>query len=466
MSNYSQITSFTPKDALITGNPLKLLRGSEFDAEFAAIATAIATKLDSASVPVGANPSATIGLSATNGAAATFMRSDAAPALSQSIAPTWSATHTFTTAVSGGTAPILLSSASPGTVSRETDAAANTQYWRTYINGGQYVQDITDDAFGTVRNWLVVSRATGAISSLVFGNATNNPTYQFLGTGTSTFGGPALLPDGSTSNPAMAWANNTNTGLYRNAANSVAFAINGAFGGEVRFIATNAQLLGSADGAAAPYHSWNADADSGLARIGADQIGLVTGGTSRLTISTTAFTGTLPWQGQDGSVGTPALSYSSDATTGFYRTASGDVSFSAANSRVFRMFAAASGGAQVADFGGTLQTVGFREVPQNSQSANYTLVLADSGKHILHPNGGGAGDTFTIPANASVAYALGTAITFINRDSNSISIAITSDTLVLANSTSTGTRTLAQNGVATAVKVESTLWVISGTGLT
>lgn len=51
-----------------------------------------------ASIPSGANPSGTIGLAAVNGAAATFLRSDGAPALSQAIAPTWSALHTFTLA--------------------------------------------------------------------------------------------------------------------------------------------------------------------------------------------------------------------------------------------------------------------------------------------------------------------------------------------------------------------------------
>lgn len=42
-----------------------------------------------------ANPSASVGLSAVNGSASTFMRSDAAPALSQSISPTWTGNHTF-----------------------------------------------------------------------------------------------------------------------------------------------------------------------------------------------------------------------------------------------------------------------------------------------------------------------------------------------------------------------------------
>lgn len=43
----------------------------------------------------GANPTASVGLSAVNGVATTFLRSDGAPALSQSIVPTWTGIHTF-----------------------------------------------------------------------------------------------------------------------------------------------------------------------------------------------------------------------------------------------------------------------------------------------------------------------------------------------------------------------------------
>lgn len=50
MSNYAQITSFGPKDALITGNPAKLIKGSEIDPELAAISAAIQSKLDAASL--------------------------------------------------------------------------------------------------------------------------------------------------------------------------------------------------------------------------------------------------------------------------------------------------------------------------------------------------------------------------------------------------------------------------------
>lgn len=54
-------------------------------------------------LPAGANPTASVGLSAVNGVATTFLRSDGAPALDQSIAPTWTGIHTFTNGVTTGT---------------------------------------------------------------------------------------------------------------------------------------------------------------------------------------------------------------------------------------------------------------------------------------------------------------------------------------------------------------------------
>jgi hypothetical protein len=46
MSNYTQTTNFATKDALASGNPLKVVKGTEINVEFANIATAVATKAD------------------------------------------------------------------------------------------------------------------------------------------------------------------------------------------------------------------------------------------------------------------------------------------------------------------------------------------------------------------------------------------------------------------------------------
>lgn len=110
--------------------------------------------------------------------------------------------------------------------------------------------------------------------------------------------------------------------------------------------------------------------------------------------------------------------------------------------------------------------VGFRNAPVNSRSADYTLVLADSGKTIFHPASDNNARTFTIPANSSVAYPVGTVVSFINLAVANVTIAITSDTMYLAGPGTTGSRTLAQFGIASALKVSSTDWVISGNGLT
>jgi hypothetical protein len=113
--------------------------------------------------------------------------------------------------------------------------------------------------------------------------------------------------------------------------------------------------------------------------------------------------------------------------------------------------------------------VGYLNIPQNSQSAAYTLVLADAGKHILHPSTDANARTFTIPSNASVAYPIGTAVTFINMTSQVVTIAINTDTMYLSTtgdlSGSTGSRSLVQYGSATAIKITSTNWLISGSGL-
>ena len=106
-------------------------------------------------------------------------------------------------------------------------------------------------------------------------------------------------------------------------------------------------------------------------------------------------------------------------------------------------------------------------IPQNIQAADYTLVLSDGGKHILHPGTDGPSRTYTIPANSAVEFPIGTVVTFVNQNgAGVVSIAITTDVMRLAGVGTTGTRTLAANGVCTALKITSTEWIISGVGLT
>lgn len=107
----------------------------------------------------------------------------------------------------------------------------------------------------------------------------------------------------------------------------------------------------------------------------------------------------------------------------------------------------------------------YPQIPQTSLSAATTLDATHANRHILHPAADNNARTFTIPANASVAYPIGTVIVFVNKI-NVVTIAITSDTLTWAPSGGTGSRSLAANSIATALKIASTEWIISGVGLT
>lgn len=105
-------------------------------------------------------------------------------------------------------------------------------------------------------------------------------------------------------------------------------------------------------------------------------------------------------------------------------------------------------------------SIGYRGAPQNAQTGAYGLVLADNGKTVPNTTGG-----WTIPSNASQAFPLGATIVLYNNSGSAQSIAITTDTLRQAGTTNTGTRTLAGYGLATVMKVDTTVWVISGAGL-
>jgi len=106
--------------------------------------------------------------------------------------------------------------------------------------------------------------------------------------------------------------------------------------------------------------------------------------------------------------------------------------------------------------------IGYTGIPQNATTTGaYTIVATDAGKHIYST----ATRTVTIDSNANLALPVGTVVSFISGAGATTTIAITTDTMYLAGTGTTGSRTLAAHGMATAVKVAATTWYISGNGL-
>lgn len=130
-----------------------------------------------------ADPSASVGLSAVNGTATTAIRSDGAPALSQSIAPTWSGTHTFNQPIqfniTGGTNSLSLDASA-----RLTFTNANTSPAFLVVNGtAKNTQIGVNPSYGFL---------TTTMTQLLLGTAAKNITFDQSASG--------ILP-----NTAQAW---------------------------------------------------------------------------------------------------------------------------------------------------------------------------------------------------------------------------------------------------------------------
>lgn len=130
------------------------------------------------------------------------------------------------------------------------------------------------------------------------------------------------------------------------------------------------------------------------------------------------------------------------------------------------------------------------------ENDSYTLRLSDAGA-LISKQAAGTGSVITIPANSGssssgafdsaafdtgafsntafsidaaspspAAFKIGTQIIIDNSSGASLTIEIETDTLCWADTGGTGTRTVADGGLAFLLKIASTKWVISGGGIT
>lgn len=100
-------------------------------------------------------------------------------------------------------------------------------------------------------------------------------------------------------------------------------------------------------------------------------------------------------------------------------------------------------------------------LPYSAKTASYTLALVNANSAVTITTGG-----VVIPANASVAFPVFTAIIVYNDSAVTQALTITTDTLRLAGTTTVGARTIAPRSYVTLLKVAATEWVASGPGLT
>jgi hypothetical protein len=147
MSNYTQTTNFATKDALASGNPLKIVKGTEINTEFANIATAVATKLDSGS----AINSTTIGATTPSTGAFTTLSATGVTTLSNVVLPVIDNIKLgyTTTATAAGTTTLT--------------SASNNQQFFTGSTTQTVVLPVTSTlALGL--GYLIVNNSTGVLT--------------------------------------------------------------------------------------------------------------------------------------------------------------------------------------------------------------------------------------------------------------------------------------------------------------
>lgn len=104
-------------------------------------------------------------------------------------------------------------------------------------------------------------------------------------------------------------------------------------------------------------------------------------------------------------------------------------------------------------------------------SAARTLALADFNEQYQadwrHPAADTTPRTWTIPANGTIAIPIGARwIGFNEPAAGALTLAITTDTLILAGAGTTGSRTVAAGGEFVARKIAATTWMVGGPGVT
>lgn len=157
-----------PNPTVATGTGANQIVRLDSGAKLPAVDGSQLTNVPAVGGASGANPTASVGLTAVNGSAGTFMRSDAAPPLSQSIAPTWTGIHTF------GSAKLVTPDLGANTSQRHTVPAVTSDTLALLAAS----QGFTNKTY----NGLTVNSTTGTLALTNLKTLTVQNSLSFSGT--------------------------------------------------------------------------------------------------------------------------------------------------------------------------------------------------------------------------------------------------------------------------------------------
>ena len=359
MSDYVRLYDFSAKDALASGNPSKLVKGSEVDDEYDAVAVAIATKYDS-------------------GDLATQTQAEQETLNTVLITPL---TLSYWSDYNAGVVGDLQAYTDPSADQMMFwDTSAGAVAWQTitgFTGSGKITLDTSPTLSsptisGTLTLGATAITATGAELNVLDGFTGDVSDLNKLASVTASASELNALDGGLTLGGGQTITDTDNLPLING--NNVFTAANqgiSALSPQLRLVDSG----GGTDG-----QQWN------FRVIGGDLYlrGLTDAQAAAFTWAKISRTGT----------NCDSIALISDAIT-----------FTADNFTI-----AADGGLTTPN--STADEPGFKGAPQRYQTGDYTLVLDDAGRHVRMA---GNGTTLTIPAQGSVAFPAGTVISVISQ---------------------------------------------------